>query len=88
MHAQAHGKRERRTAFAALAAFILLAGAGAACAQGMDATDRQDKMDVNREGAASRIERLHADQRSRQQEKPNLKKPRKALKKSEQRLQY
>jgi hypothetical protein len=88
MRATADSKRTRRAALAALAGLVLLACAGAAFAQGMDATDRQDKLDVNREGAATRIERLHADQRRRQQEKPNLKKPRKTPQKPQRRLQY
>jgi uncharacterized protein YPO0396 len=86
MFATADSKRKRRAAFAALAALILLAGA--APAQAMDAVDRQDKLDINREGAATRIERLHADQRGRQQEKPDLKTPRKTPKKPQRWLQY
>ena len=88
MRVTADSKRKQRAALAALAGFALLACASAAFAQGMDATDRQDKMDINREGAATRIERLHADQRRRQQEKQNLTKPRKTPKKPRQQLQY
>jgi hypothetical protein len=87
MRAQADSKWKRSAAFAELAGFILLAWAGAAFAQGMDATDRRDKVDINREGAESRIERLHADQRRHQQEKLNLK-SRKTPKKPQQLLQY
>ena len=88
MRATADNKNKQRAALAALAGFILLACTGAAFAQGMDAADLKDKMDVNREGAAARIERLHADQRRPRQEKLNLKKPRKTPKKSERLLQY
>ena len=88
MRAKADRKRKRRAAFAALAGFVLLASAGATYAQGMDTSDRQDKMDINREGAETRIDRLHADQRRHLQEKPKLKKSRKPPKKSQQRLQF
>ena len=89
MHMKADSKRKQRAAFAAAAAFMLLALIGATVAQGMDATDRQDKMDVNRESAQTRIERLHESQQGpRAQEKTDIKKPRKAAKKPQQRLQY
>jgi type II secretory pathway component PulF len=89
MRARANSKRKCQTAFAAVGAFILLASAGATLAQGMDATDRQDKMDVNRERAQTRIERLHEGQQGpRAQEKTNFKKTRKTPKKPQQRLQY
>lgn len=88
MRAKADSKRKQRAAFIALAWFMLLASDGVTLAQGMDATDRQDKMDMNREKAESRIDRLHNDQqRYRAQEKTKLKKPRKA-KKPQQRLQF
>ena len=84
MRVKADSKRKQRVA--ALAGLTLLAGA--AFAQGMDATDRQDKLDMNREGAASRIERLQADQRRGRQERPTSKKSRTAPKKPQQWLQY
>jgi len=89
MRAKADSKRKRRAAFAAVVGFMLLASVRAACAQGMDASDRQDKMDINREGAETRIERLHEDRaRSRAQEKMDHKKSGRTPKRRQQRLQY
>jgi hypothetical protein len=89
MRETVNSKRKCQAAFAAVGGFILIALAGATLALGMDATDRQDKMDVNRERAQTRIERLHEGQQSpRAQGKINYKKTRKAPKKPQQRLQY
>ena len=86
MRVKADSKRKQQAVFAALVGLMLLAGA--AFAQGMDAADRQDKLDMNREGAANRIERLQADQRRGRQEKPTSKKSRTTPKKLQQWLQY
>jgi hypothetical protein len=89
MHEKADSKRKQRAAFAAIAGFVLLASAGATFAQGMDATDRQDKMDINREDAETRIERMHQDQeRRRSQQKKTTKKSHKTLNKRQQRMQF
>jgi hypothetical protein len=87
MRTTADSRWNRRAAFAALVAFILIVPAGAIFAQGMDATDRQDKMDINREGANSRIGRIHQDQKRGEQQSITNKKSG-TNKKRQQRLQY
>jgi hypothetical protein len=87
MRAKADSRRKQRAAFVALVAFIMIASARTCLAQGMDATDRQDKMDINREGANSRIGRIHQDQKRREQQSITNKKSG-ARKKRQQRLQY
>jgi len=53
----------------------------------MDATDRQDKMDINREDANSRIGRIHQDQKHGERQNITNKKS-DTRKKRQQRLQY
>jgi len=86
MREKANSKRTQR---AAIAGFILLASLKAAFAQGMDATDRKEKMDINREGAETRIERIHEDQERRGlQQKKTTKKLRKAPNRHQEIMQY
>jgi len=87
MHTTADNRRTRRAAFVALAAFILIALPRTVLAQGMDATDRQDKMDINREDANSRIGRIHQDQKHGERQNITNKKS-DTRKKRQQRLQY
>ena len=66
---------------------ILFASVSSVFAQGMDAADRQDKMDMKRQGAETRIERIQQDQQGpRAQEKKFIKKSRKT--KTQQRMQF
>jgi len=89
MCGKADSKRQLRVAFGAIAGSILLALASVTFAQGMDATDRQDKMDINRGSAETRIERMHQDQeRRRLQQKKTTKKSRKTPNRRQQRMQF
>ncbi len=85
MRATADGKRKRCAALAAIVGLMLFASAGTGHAQGMDATDRQDKMDINREDANSTIGRIRHD-RHEQRDKTMNKSG--TSKKRLQRLQY
>ena len=77
-----------RTACLAIAGLIWLASAGAVFAQGRDATDRKLEMEMSRERAESRIERLHENGAgARAQEKKKNKKSRNAPKR-QRLLQY
>lgn len=89
MPGKSDSKQKQRAAFAAVAGFILLASVSATFAQGMNATDQQDKMDINREGAETRIERIHEDQeRRRLQQKKTTKKSRKTPTRRQHRMQF
>jgi hypothetical protein len=71
----------------AAAGFVLLAPLNVASA--MDPMDRKMEMDMNRDRAESRIERLHEDQRrNRPANKKATKKTAETPKHQRQRLQY
>jgi hypothetical protein len=86
MPQRSNGKTQNRIV-RAVAGLILLVPLNVASA--MDAMDRKMEMDMNRDRAESRIDRLHEDQnRSRTQKNKATKKQDDTSKRRLQRLQY
>ena len=76
MHAAANRNRSKWIACILFVEFISLALVKSAFAQGSDATDRMQQMDINRERAESRIERLHENRtRNKAHDRKKNKKP-------------
>jgi len=89
MRAKANSMHSKRIAGISIAGFILLGSVGAIFAQGTGATERELQLEINREGAETRIERLHEDRaRGQAPEMKKNKKSRKTTKRPRQWLQY
>ncbi len=72
-----------------VAGLLLLTSADAGLAQGADTTDRKMEMEINRDRAESRIERLHEDRaRARAQKNKSNKKSRKTPKSLQEHLRF
>ena len=84
---QRSNDKNRSRIIGAVVGFVLLATLKGASA--MDPMDRKMEMDMNRDRAEGRIERLHQDQsRNRPIKKKATKKPTQTPKRQPQKLQY